>query len=264
MPKVELTEEARKLARDVRHQIQVSGVQQERVTQGVAEGWSTKLADALMGARAALTETATGVVEQVERSDLALSAELADNTGLINQREEARQALYTAVSQIKGNVSSVLGDAGLELYGLNGETPQDPRRLRDKGAQLLKLLTQHPQTTETPLGGRLDTAAAGAALEPLVGALRDTIGAVDTDLLEDNNARHDRDAAIEAAITIERAMRLLGEVTCRMADATELLRQLRRPSLRGGGGSSDVTTDDDDGETPDGDGGGGATPIDEA
>lgn len=263
MPNVKLTKEARQLSRDVRHQIQVANSQEERVAKGMAENWNAQLSEALTTARLVLKETSNEVVERMESDDLALSTELADNPGLLDRRTEAQQTLYAAMIQFKGNVSSVLGRQGLVLYGLSGETPQDPRRLRDEGAKLLKLLAEQPQVVETPLGGRLDTEIARVALEPMVAELRSTVEAVDEDSLDDTNARHDRDAAIQAAITIERSMRLVGEVACRLADATELLRQLRRPSLRrsGSGVSNDGEPIDTD-EESDVDGEGGTTPID--
>jgi len=77
-------------------------------------------------------------------ADLANAAELADDVAPRAARDQAIVEVRARLISIRGTLSSVFGSGILPLYGLGGETPDDPELLAHRAANVAKLLADRP------------------------------------------------------------------------------------------------------------------------
>lgn len=88
------------------------------------------------------------VLEQASRTlataDLAHAAELSDDEAPRAARDQAIADVRARMISIRGTLFSVFGTSILSVYGLVGETPDDPELLAHRAANVAKLLAERP------------------------------------------------------------------------------------------------------------------------
>ena len=120
-------------------------------------------------------------------ADEAHLRELGDDRDPRRRRDDAAQALYDKLIQLRGALTSLFGlDRGNELLGIEGPTPRDPRLLHRHATRALEQLrAPDPELPTQELNGiQLDRDALAAELQPATDELAAAIQDVTRELRE--------------------------------------------------------------------------------
>lgn len=133
-------------------------------------------------------------------ADEAHLRELGDDRDPRRQRDDAAQALYDKLIQLRGALTSLFGlDRGNELLGIEGPTPRDPRLLHRHATRALEQLrAPDPELPAQELNGiQLDRDALAAELQPATDELAAAIEDVNRELREAETTQGVKDKAVE-------------------------------------------------------------------
>jgi len=168
-----------KLSAQVQNQIKVSDkvvaaarTHATRVSQALAEQAATA-----QGAKAptaahfkaiitSLADSLDWASNNLEQTELGYTAEQADDIPMRRDRDAATKEGLESTMRLRSTVESTMGSAGVQTYGLQGETPRAPRRLASHMSNIISLMMAKPATVATEFGGTFDTATAVAVLKP--------------------------------------------------------------------------------------------------
>jgi hypothetical protein len=162
--------------------------------QGAAGAPAAAAFAAMFASLAATLKFATGALESAA---LAYSAEHADDVAPREARGKAADVLLGLVVQLRATVESTLGASVLATYGLEGDTPRNPKALASHVTNVLELLGQSPVSVTTDLGSTFSTAATITGLTAKKAPLDAALGDVDREARELEDALGKRDQAID-------------------------------------------------------------------
>lgn len=149
---------------------------------------------AMFAAQAAMLTFTTSALESAA---LAYSAEQADDVEPRLARDKAGEALLALVVQLRSTIEATLGGAALAIYGLEGDTPRNPKALANHVTNVLKLLGEKPASTTTDFGTSFSTVTAVLALNAKKAPLDAALGDVGREERELEDTFGKRDQAME-------------------------------------------------------------------
>jgi hypothetical protein len=118
-------------------------------------------------------------------ADLAHAAELADDEAPRIARDQAIAEVRARMISLRGTLSSVFGTSLLSIYGLAGETPEDPELLAHRAANVAKLLADRPIVEPSKQEGvTVNAAALALSLQEPLKKLTLALGDVDREARE--------------------------------------------------------------------------------
>ncbi|MCK6589755.1 MAG: hypothetical protein L6Q76_19460, partial [Polyangiaceae bacterium] len=113
----------------------------------------------------ALADALDAAAVELRATELAYTAEQADDVPLRAQRDVAHVALVDSITRVRSAVEDAFGREGLKTYGLQGETPRKPHRATlNHVANVIHLLEKKPASVDTEFGTSFDTASVAKAL----------------------------------------------------------------------------------------------------
>jgi hypothetical protein len=191
-------------------------------------------------------------VEELRAADIAHAQELADDDAPRAARDAAIVQLRDQLIGLRGTLSSVYGVAILKVYGLSGETPEDPNMLLHRAENAASLLGSRPLAEKPKQDGvTVDIKKLGAALRAKAKKLKDALDAVKREEREGQLTRSRRDQAAAGVSSryqgVADAMTGLYALTGR-ADLAEIVRPTSR--RRAGLAEEDDATTEATGEAP--------------
>jgi hypothetical protein len=164
--------------------------------QGPATKADAQAHEAILLALADSLDHAAGALRATE---LAYTAEQADDVPLRAQRDGAHAALADSITRVRSAVEGALGQEGLKTYGLQGETPRKPYRATlNHVVNVIQLLEKKPVSVTTEFGTTFNTAPVAAALKTKLGDLEVLVGHLDRESRELEIAMAVRDRAAAA------------------------------------------------------------------
>lgn len=182
-------------------------------------------------------------------ADEAHLQELDDDQDPRLRRDEATEALYRKLIEIRESLAGVLGaERAAAFVGIEGETTRDPLRLFRVASRILeRLLSPEPELPPPRVSGiGLDPEQIAGDLQPATDDLRRAIVDVTRELRETETTLNQKTEALEA---FDRAIRGVGRILkgCNelaafpsFAEKIRLTRSTRSPS----------TTEEEDGPVP--------------
>ncbi len=144
----------------------------------------------------ALADSLDHAAIELRTTELAYTAEQADDVPLRAQRDSAHAALVDSITRVRSAVEGALGQDGLKTYGLQGETPRKPHRATlNHVANVIQLLEKKPVSVTTEFGTAFNTASVAAALKTKLLDLEVLVGYLDREARELEIAMTVRDRA---------------------------------------------------------------------
>lgn len=122
-----------------------------------------------------VSATMTHKTEIMVAAEMNYVHEQADDPAVRARRDQAVEPVLKALSRLRVRVGSVLGDEGLNTYGLRKQIPRLPGDLADYATVVVTLLRGRSRTVSDGLGGVLDTLILAAALEAELAPLRQAL-----------------------------------------------------------------------------------------
>jgi hypothetical protein len=180
------------------HSKKIAAVLAERASliQGPGTKANAKAHEAVL---LALADTLEAAAVELRATELAYTAEQADDVPLRAQRDATHAALVDSITRVRSAVEDAFGREGLRTYGLQGETPRKPARATlNHVANVVQLLQRRPAVIDTDFGTSFDTAAVAEALKGKLTELEVLVGYLDRETreLELAMAVRDRAAAV--------------------------------------------------------------------
>ncbi|NUQ76359.1 MAG: hypothetical protein HUU21_22710 [Polyangiaceae bacterium] len=144
----------------------------------------------------ALADALDAAAVELRATELAYTAEQADDVPLRAQRDVAHVALVDSITRVRSAVEDAFGREGLKTYGLQGETPRKPHRATlNHVANVIHLLEKKPASVDTEFGTSFDTASVAKALRNKLTELEVLVGYLDREARELELALAVRDRA---------------------------------------------------------------------
>lgn len=143
-----------------------------------------------------LSATMSYKTEAMVAAEMNYVNEQADDPAVRARRDKAMEPVLTALSRLRVRVGSVLGDEGLNTYGLRKQVPRLPNELADYATVVVTLLRGRSRTVSDGLGGVLDTLILAAALEDALAPLRQALDDLATEQRELEGAMIRRDGLV--------------------------------------------------------------------
>jgi hypothetical protein len=194
----------------------------------------------VVGALAALLGRTT---ENLHDADLALAAEVADDTAYRDQRDEATELIREDLIDTADLISSSYGDEHLSTFGLKGETPRSSDLLVNNGSNVEELLRSRPLPAE-PKRGRppVEAAALAAVIREHVDQLRGALESVKNEEREYERALVARDASLDEWQRVYQSVAGALSALYLLAGQSELASRVRPPERRRSGSTTTPTT----------------------
>jgi hypothetical protein len=143
-----------------------------------------------------LGATMTHKTEAMVAAEMNYVNEQADDPAVRTRRDKAMEPVLTALSRLRVRVGSVLGDEGMNTYGLRKQVPRLAGDLADYATVVVTLLRGRSRTVDDGLGGVLDTLILANALEEALKPLREALDDIETEQRELEGAMFRRDELV--------------------------------------------------------------------
>lgn len=143
-----------------------------------------------------LSSTMAHKTEAMVAAEMNYVNEQADDPAVRARRDQAMGPVLTAISRVRVRVGSVLGDEGLNTYGLRKQVPRLPGELAEYATVVVALLRGRSRTVDDGVGGVLDTIILAAALEDAVSPLRQALDDIEIEQRELEGAMIRRDSLV--------------------------------------------------------------------
>jgi hypothetical protein len=147
----------------------------------------------------ALADSLDAAAVELRATELAYTAEQADDVPIRARRDIAHAALVDSITRVRSAVEDAFGREGLKTYGLQGETPRKPHRATlNHVGNVVHLLEKKPASITTDFGTTFSTAAVAGALKSKLVELEVLVGYLDRETRELELAMAVRDRAAAA------------------------------------------------------------------
>ncbi len=206
-------------------------VHQDDVVAGLVDTFEGLDAETILKLLLAIVALFRKVTDVMGDAELEYVAEQADDPPVRKERDRRFAELIVALRQLRDLVNSILGEAGVKLYGLGGELPRTPKGLSDRGKHVIKQLHQHPTTVTGLFDATFDSAKAAATLEPMQTGLAAAFKAVGREVREGHAALTTRDRAVAEWVGAYPAVGAVLTGLYRLAGQPELADRIR-PTVR--------------------------------
>jgi hypothetical protein len=183
-------------ARFVLSSIRKDGPEVKDVLQEEYQGLSGFIAGLFVALLAVLAARLSRITDAMRGTELALSAELADDDPIRDVRDERTAHLRETLFRARHSIEGGFGESQSIQYGIAEMPPEQPDRLMAFAKNGIHLLRKLNRAEADIFGNIIDTAKIAERIEESYAALNEALKDVDDEMREAHHARAERDETV--------------------------------------------------------------------